>query len=598
VRRRKRLRHNEIIMVRWIGLLALGCAIASAQTVCPPTPEYSPCDLVFDIPGAPTTKPIDLAAEFRSPRASTFLAHAFWDGGTRWVIRYFPAEPGTHVFRLLGSVAGYAGKQGEMTAAAGPVNHPGLLRTANLHHFAWVDGINYTPSLYMGGVVPDFPAMDFARWKALVDERAAEHFNHLGVTLVDSRAAADFRSPEFFRAAEEKIAYANQHGIMIDLAFFGPDLLTKLLPAAADRRAWFTDALSRLAGFDVMWQGIEGWENYDNGRDLLKEIADYLKELDPYKHLATTRTLVTSAPLFDDGWMQVRSYQTADDTVGAVEQQVYQGPAINNFSAGDQGADAFRHHLWNATMDGQYPDAAIPDAPIPDAQAAATAMKVWFEFMESTRHWELEPFFDVENGRGLQLEGIEYVIYVENPGPMTVTVEKHGYDVEWIDPATGARAKVKDPCKNDTCVATPPSAAHDWVLHISRESTKAGMLKSVKFVSRDEELKLQEIEGDPAKSPFELTAPDMETLSLAKPAAFSVKLKRQSKALQHMSWLWTGEVTAAGRGYRVIATGADGTFRIPANIAEQYPAALHIRLYAMNGLGKVYALDRNYTLTK
>ena len=580
------------MIVRWFALPALLCAVASAQTVCPPTPEYSPCELVFDIPSASPSKPLDLQAEFRSPRASTFRVHAFRDGGNKWVIRYVPAEPGKHVFRLLGSVAEYSGKEGEMTATPGPANHPGLLRTANLHHFAWVDGINYIPYLFMGATVPGFAEMDLAHWKALVDERAAQHFNHLGVTLVDQNASTSFRTPEFFRAAEEKIAYANQRGIMIDLAFFGPDLLTKLLPAISDRRAWFMYALSRLAAFDVMWQGVEAWENYPNGRDLLKEIADYLKDYDPYKHLATTRTLATSAPLLDDNWMQVRSYQSADDAVGGIEQQVYRDPAINNFSASDSSADSFRHHLWNATMNGQYPDGVVPDA------QAAAAMKAWYEFMESTRHWELEPFFDVENGRGLQLEGVDYVIYVENPGPVTVKVEKHGYDVEWIDPATGAHTKVKDPCRNDTCVATPPSAAHDWVLHISRESAKAGMLKSFKFVSREEELKLQEIEGDPAKIPFDITGPDVDSLSLAKPVQFSVKLRRQSKALQHMSWLWTGEVSVSGRGYRVIATGSDGTFHIPANIAGEYPAAFHVRLYAMNGLGKVYTLDRNYTLTK
>lgn len=577
--------------VRMTAAFAFLGAFASAQTVCPPTPAFTPCDLVFDVPSAPTTKPVDLEAEFRSPRAATFLAHAFWDGGSRWVIRYVPAEPGTHVFRLTGSVAGFSGKQAEITATPGPASHPGWLRTANLHHFALIDGIVYTPHLYMGAVVADFSSMDAARWKVLVDERAAQHFNHLAITLVDQSASATFRTPEFFRAAEEKFAYANQRGIMIDLAFFGPDLLTRLLPTASDRRAWFTYALSRLAAFDVVWQGIEAWENYEGGRALTKEIAGYLIDLDPYKHLSTTRTLATSAPLADDGWMQIRSYQTSDDAIGSIEQQVYENPGINNFSAAHHDADAFRHHLWNATMNGQYPAAAIPDS------QSAVAMKVWYEFMQSTRHWELEPFFDVDNGRGLQLEGVEYVIYVEKPGPVTVTVEKHGYDVDWIDPATGVRTKIKDPCKNETCVATPPSPAHDWVLHISREGTKAGMLKSVKFVSREEELKLQEIEGDPEKVPFEITGPDSNTISLAKPAQFSVKLKRQSKALQHMSWLWTGEVTASGQGYRVIASGADGTFRIPANIATEFPASLHVRLYAMNGLGKVYTLDRNYTLT-
>lgn len=579
--------------VRFLAALALGLlpSLASAQTVCAPTPVYGICDLVFDIPSASASRPPDLQAEFRSPRATTYLARAFPDGGTRWVIRYSPQEPGVHKFRLTGSASGLSGKQGEITALPNPAAHPGALESSNLHHFATVDGIVYTPYLFMGAVVPGFPSMDFTAWKTLVDARASRHFNHLAVTLVDS-AAADFRTPEFFRAAGEKFAYANQHGVMIDLAFFGPGLLTRLLPAAADRRAWFTDALSRLAAYDVVWQGIEAWESEPDGRALTKEIAGYLSSLDPYKRLSTSRTLSTSAPLADDNWMHLRAYQSSDDALGAIEQQVFADPAINNFSAAGISPEDFRHHLWNATMSGQYPEAVIPD------EASALAMKVWYEFMASTRHWELEPFFDVENGRGLQLEGVEYVIYAEHPGAVTVNVEKHGYDAEWIDPATGARTKIKDPCKGAVCTAAPPSAAHDWLLHLSRESTKAGMLKSVKFVSRDEELKLQELELDPEKVPFEITGPEADTLSLSKPAAFSVKMKRQSKALQHMTWLWTGEVTVSGRGYRVIATGESGTFHLPANLAAEYPAPLHVRLYGMNALGKVYSLDRNYTLTK
>ena len=577
--------------VRLFAALAVACAAASAQTVCPPTQEFTPCELVFDVPGAPADKPLDLQAEFRSPRANTFLARAFWDGGTRWVIRYTPAEAGKHAYRLTGTAAGFAGKQGEITATDNP-SHPGWLQPANLHHFALVDGINYTPYLYMGAVVPGFDAMDAARWKALVDQRAAQHFNHLGVTLVDSSSADSFRKPEFFRAAEEKILYANQHGIMIDLAFFGPGVMTKLLPSDNDRREWFTYALSRLSAFDVVWDGIEAWENEPDGAALLAEIAGYLKTMDTYHHIATTRTLVTSAALPDRGWAQIRSYQTSDDAIGGIEQQLYPLPAINNFSAGDSTADAFRHHLWNSTMDGQYPAAVIPD------EASATAMKAWYELMNSTRHWELEPFFDVDNGRGLQLEGIEYVIYVEHPGPVTLTVEKHGYDAEWVNPINGEHTKIKDACKGETCTASPPDSAHDWILHISREGTKAGMLKSFKFASREQDLQLQDVEGNPDKIPFEITGPASQTVSLSSPLEFSVKLKRQSKALEHISWIWRAEVGSSGRGYRIIGTTQGGSFRIPSGISDSYPVGLHIRIFAMNGLGKVYSMDRNYMLNK
>src|SRR5258708_35053061 len=100
-------------------------------------------------------------------------------------------------------------------------------------------------------------------------------------------------------------------------------MMNRLLPGPGDREKWFTYALSRLAAFDVTWQGIEGWESYDNGRELLKEIGDYLSALDPYKHTRSTRTTLSSGPLVDDGWLRYRSYQTDDTAVGAIDQQIY-----------------------------------------------------------------------------------------------------------------------------------------------------------------------------------------------------------------------------------------------------------------------------------
>ena len=120
----------------------------------------------------------------------------------------------------------------------------------------------------MGMIVPGFASMDLARWKSLIDTRTGQHFNHVGVTLVDETTAANFQTPEFFHAAEAKIAYANQHGLTVDIAFFGRDgLLNRLLPTRDDRNKWLTYAITRLAPFDITWQGVEAWETYaDNAR--------------------------------------------------------------------------------------------------------------------------------------------------------------------------------------------------------------------------------------------------------------------------------------------------------------------------------------------
>lgn len=576
------------MVVRFAAALFWG-AVAIAQTVCPPTPQYSPCDLVFDLPGGGDGS--NLHAEFRSPRHVTALVNAFSDGGSKWVIRFTPSEAGAYTYRLTSSVSSLNGKEGEFTATA--AQKPGWLRAANLHHFALVEGNELTPHLWMGGVVPGFPAMDDARWRALVDIRAAQHFNHLAVTLVEESSGRNFQSPEFFRAAEAKILYANQHGILIDLAFFGGNgLMDKLLPGRTDREKWFRYALSRLAAFDVTWDGLENWESYADGRALLKEIAGYISELDPYKHTRGTRTAVTSAALIDDGWLRYRSYETGNDQIGAVEQQVFMYPSIANFGVGVRDAAEFRRRLWNATADGHYPGTLVPD------EASAGAMKIWYDFMKDTRHWELEPFFDVENGRGVALEGVEYVIYLEKPVSVTVQVEKQTYDVEWLNPISGEVVAMKQKNKGEIFTGRPPDEAHDWVLHLSREGHKASMLKNYKFDSREPALALQEIEGNPEKVPFEIVTPAGDTISLRSPVRFAAKLKRDSKALHNMMYEWTGEVTVSERSYRVIGTGMEGTFQIPAGVAIDYPASLHVKLLGLNGLGKVYTADRNYTLTK
>lgn len=579
-------------MTRIFVALAFAGA-AWAQTVCPPTPEFTPCDLVFDLPSLKPDQTIDLKGQFRSPHHDTGEARAFWDGGSRWVIRYTPAESGTYEWRLSGGVAGFDGKEGQFTAT--PVDKTGWLRAANVHHFAFVDAVNpniMKPHLWMGAMVPGFTSMTAAQWNALVDTRASQHFNHLGVTLVDETSARDFQSPEFFRAAEDKIRYANQKGVIVDVAFFGPNgLMDRLLPGRESRQKWFTYALSRLAAFDVTWQGIEGWESYANGRELLKEIGEYLGNLDPYKHTRSTRANVSSGPLVDDGWLRYRSYQTPDDQIGAIEQQVYQYPAVNNFANDVTDANTFRRRLWNATADGQYPSTVIPN------EQAANEMKIWYEFMQGTRHWELEPYFDIENGRGVALEGIDYIVYVEKPGPVTVRLEDHHYDGRWFNPETGQSVKTKE-VKGEMFTGEPPDRSHDWVLHISREGTKASMLKSVRFISREQEIQLQEIEGNPEKVPFEMVEPSADTISLGKPAAFAVKLTQQKKTLQRMMYEWTGEVTISNQSYRVVGTGPGGTLQIPGDIVREYPAELHIRLLGMNALGKVYVLDRNCTLTR
>ena len=81
------------------------------------------------------------------------------------------------------------------------------------------------------------------------------------------------------------------------------------------------------------------------------------------------------------------------------------------------------------------------------------------------------------------------------------------YDVEWVDPATGEATAAKN-FKSDKQSFDPPDTKHDWVLHVSREGRKEGMLKSWKFESQP--FLLQEVGDGTAEDPIEIVQPAKE----------------------------------------------------------------------------------------
>ena len=166
------------------------------------------------------------------------------------------------------------------------------------------------------------------------------------------------------------------------------------------------------------------------------------------------------------GWISSPT-ATTDEQIGAIEHQLYGVPFVNldcgredsgagKSAPGDVDTAAFRKRLWNATMD--RPIRTTP-TPARGAQYAnspgAKQMTVWYDFFfNGTRYWELEPYYDVDGGRALALEDTEYVVYMEKPGPLELMVEKHGYDVYWVNPIDGQFTKGK--FKGEHFTGSPP----------------------------------------------------------------------------------------------------------------------------------------------
>ncbi len=596
--------------------VATVAAAAWAQTVCPPTPVYSPCDIVFELPAeqaAAHPNPylsVQLQAEFRSPRHQTFLMPGFWDGGTRMVVRFAPTVAGAWDVRVSSNIPAFDGKLGQFTATES--SPPGFIRPANVHHWAWTG--SGKAHLWMGDTSYRFAFLDRALFERVIDARAAQKFNHLRGVIIETVPSPDQLYPAHFRELDQRILYMNRKGIIADLILAGDENhLVKLFPGWQQRERYIRYVVARYAAMNVTWQLVQEFEEYENGRELLKEVGLLLKKLDPYQHPRTTHAVATSSPLAADGWMDHILYQSSRDELGAIEHQLYALPQVNSeFAYEDSGAgrshphhldtDTFRKRLWNATMNGQYPtfgntgvyggrkfsvEAKYLDSP------GARQMTAWYDFFSRTRHWELEPYFDVDGGRALALDDVEYIIYVEKPGPVEVLVARHGYDVAWFNPLTGESVKMKD-FKGERFTGEPPDRQHDWVLHISREGRKQSMLNSYKFESRP--TPMQEVELNPQKTPFEIVAPAGDEISLTNPPKYAARLKRETRATRAMMYLWTAESAVSGQGFRVVGYGAEGLFAFPRGLARTLPAVLNVRLTGMNANGKVYSIGNVYTV--
>jgi hypothetical protein len=357
-----------------------------------------------------------------------------------------------------------------------------------------------------------------------------------------------------------------------------------------EREALMRFVTARYSPLNVDWQGVQRFEDRAGTRGLLKELASLLDKYDSYRHPRTTDAKMTSSMLLRDGWENFVIEASSNPQLAAVDRQITAAPQIHVVQAVDP--DSFRRELWLCTTNGEYPTVSYRAAQNP---ANVEVMKIWIKTMSDVRHWEFEPFFDVDGARAVGLNNVEYLLYAEQPGTVEIEFsEKHKYNPRWINPRTGESIDLKD-VKQDTFSATTP-AGGDWILQMPREGHKEGMLKSYKFES--EPAPLQEPELNPAKVPFNIAQPAGEEIDSTRPIAYQVKLTRTNRSTRTMQYVWIGEIVAEGEGPRVLALGASGSFAFPPNLSKTRPAILNLHVNAINANGKAYLFEKAYQISK
>jgi len=577
------------MLVRLVRVAALVVALTPAarlcaQTGCDGTPAYSPCDLHFDLPAGADAydKPL-IHIEFRSPHFKTYLMPGF-SSGRQLTVRFTPTESGQWIYKITSTIPGLDDKEGSFTAAAS--DSPGFVVPANVHHWATE---NKQPHLWFGDVADRLGFMSSAEFDAKLQTTVQNKFTHLRLSILGAAADAQRVFPNdrpdeaYFAELDRRIREVNKRGIVADLIIAAnPAVITSLFPDWQSRQRLVRFLIARYAPMNITWEGLSEFEDYPGARALLKEIGLELKKTDPYLHPRSTSARFTSTLLLADGWMNFvisRSTEAGDDDMGSVEHQLYPVPFVGVTTAA---------RLWSSVMDGQN---------VTFEGSNEFEAKNWFTFITDTRHWELEPFFDVDGGRAVALEGVEYILYVEKPGPpVEVDIEKHNYDISWFNPFTGEEL-VQKKYHGEHFTATPPDTAHAWVLHISREGRKQNMLKSWYFESRP--LLMQEVEQTLEKIPFQIVAPEGDELARGVPLPYEVKIKRATRATRTMMYLWTGEIAGGPEGFRVLGTGPHGTLQVPNVLAPgANTGVLTVRVTAINANGKAYLLDKLFQIAQ
>ncbi len=576
---------------------AIPLAFAALPSCSQGARAFSPCELTFEwrsndlASSASPYKDELLNVEFRSPRAITYLMHAFWDGGQSLRVRFTPTESGAWSYHTTSAIKRYDNQ--ESTFSVAESSSPGFVSVANLRHWRTT---NKQPHLWLAASAP-FLAIDQPTLESWLDARKRDGFTHIRGPLLTSGASLKPLTPDsqpnfaYFAALDNRILAADTRGFTLDLLLADDGFVRSgALNQYEQRDSLIRYLIARYGGLNVTWQGIEHFEDVPDSRALLKDVGTLLQKYDSFQHPRSTDARVSSSPLLPDGWMNYLIEASPHPELGAVEHQFSEQPEIHVITATDP--DTFRHELWDATTNGEYPSVSY------DAlrnEANTKVVRTWFKVVSDTRHWEFEPFFDVDGARAVGLAEVGYLAYARNPGIVEITVDKHKYNPVWINPANGEEIPLKD-YRGEVFSRPTPDNSHDWILQFEREGHKEAMLRSVRFESIDPPV--QEVETNTAKIPFEIVDPPGDVVSSAVPTPFQVKITRANRATRTMQYVWWGEVVPGTEGARVLAFGSSGNFTLPKDLTREPGSTLNLRLLAINANGKAYELDKVYRLTQ
>jgi hypothetical protein len=367
-----------------------------------------------------------------------YAISGFWDGASKWTIRFAPPFPGKWLYRTGSPDAGMNGKTGELTCRAwsetekkeNPTRR-GFIRVCKTgersgRYFEYADG---TPFLWIGDTWWNWTKrkITFESFQKLADDRSAKGFT-VGQLFFAGRGWGRNSSlldetltkPDIdaIHNVEKLIQYANAKGITVWVhGWWGGKNIAERIGSEAMRR-WQRYMVHRLGAYNVIWveAGEYNLNNYGGlGLDFWKSLGKLIKQEDPYNRLvgvhptppgwdggAEAPQWSTSEVLQSETWLDYNQSQVGhgkwrNERIPEVVAQSYAAnppkPIVvtepwYEFIEGNPSAQDIRMGAWSAILSGaaghSYGGGQIWKAHVPEAPAGKDSWPMEMNFTADT----------------------------------------------------------------------------------------------------------------------------------------------------------------------------------------------------------------------
>jgi hypothetical protein len=519
---------------------------------------------------------VNLSATFTSPKGRQLKVAGFYDGdgqggqnGTIWTIRVMPDEIGDWTYRTTSTDPQLDGIDGSFKCIDS--NNRGLLIRDQNYSFSmkFVDGAHF----FQNGCddPEDFLAVQYdpqqERFEA-IDYLTSVGVNELYIGLVNGCPGDGGRNsrvepwlgdgcpPDFYRLDLSDIhkwdatfKYMNDKGMVAHLVLLLEDsggLTTPLKNDWNKMEFYLKEMIARFGAYpNVIWNIAEEYGEFLSD-DQVREIAQYLKDNDPYCHIVTVHQNhgasfnFAADNRFDLTALQYGSVDpsTLNNVILTVRNEVESSGrkipvSITEWTQIDPAQiDQARKGIWAIAMGGGTYEIHLNTRELNTLDDFNKWDTIWKQanilrqFMANISYYEMKPNNSIITSGGafaLEKSGTRYVAYLYNGGPVTVDLSSASgtLEVGWYNPRNGTYYDERTVTGGGKETFTPPFRGGDAVLHIFTTSarwdsgTQAEAVKSQPLAGQiivDPNTKSwpaynRDSNGDGKKDPFFLCGP-------------------------------------------------------------------------------------------